>query len=239
MTPRLMLALAILAAPLPAAAQMMGMGSGGLGSMSGLGRAERPQAERPREAPPALPGIAARRQAAPIPAEVNPLNMNPNDALFDGIARGDMATIRDAINRGADVNARNRLGLTALDAAVDQGRPEITFYLLSVRGIAGNPSAPDQPDPPARNARPMREPPAARNARNRAAPEQAAEAETPARAAPQQAAAVRTPTLWAGNGGAPQPEIGFLGFDAGRPAGASAPASAPVRRASAERGWSP
>ncbi|MBY0335940.1 MAG: ankyrin repeat domain-containing protein, partial [Acetobacteraceae bacterium] len=166
MIPRLLVALPLLAPlalPLPAAAQMsgMGMGMGTSGPGGALGRPLRPQEDtRPREAPPALPGIAGRRQTGVIPPEVNPLSLNPNDALFDGIARGDMGTIRDAINRGADVNARNRLGLTALDAAVDQGRPEITFYLLSVRGVAANPTAPDQPEPP-RAGRPVREPPAA------------------------------------------------------------------------------
>ena len=36
--------------------------------------------------------------------------------------------------RGADLDARNVLGLTPTDAAVDQGRTEIMFFLLSVRG---------------------------------------------------------------------------------------------------------
>ena len=42
------------------------------------------------------------------------------------------------------------------------------------------------------------------------------------------------PRLWAGDGGAPIPQIGFLGFDAGRPAGAVPPSPeprAPSRRA--------
>jgi hypothetical protein len=33
----------------------------------------------------------------------------------------------------------------------------------------------------------------------------------------------RTAQLWAGNGGAARPDAGFLGFDAGRPAGATPP----------------
>lgn len=173
--------------------------------MLGSGRTtSRPQNEAPREQPPALPGVAARRGLAPIPAEANPSGMNPNDALFDGINRGDIATVRDAVARGADVNARNALGLTAVDSAVDQGRPEIMFYVLSVRGMAGN--APPPPDAiPLRGAPRVRTPPPERE---RAAPVQPV------------IAAARLPLLWQANGGPAQVSIGFLGFDAGTPEGA-------------------
>ncbi len=193
---RLPLLAALAVAALPLAAQAQGM----------MGRTSaRPteQAAPPREAPQGLPGIAARRGQQPIPATENPSGMNPNDALFDGISRGDMGTVRDAIARGADVNARNALGLTALDSAVDQGRPEITFYLLSVRGT-GNAAPPEAP------ARPVRAAPAPREPRGRPARE---ETSAPAAAVPQR------PRLFANDGGAPRPEVGFLGFDAGRVAG--------------------
>jgi len=198
------LALAALVAAAPAHAQF-----GGGGQRSGLGMGQAGQlrpadADRQRRAPPppGLPGLAGRPSGGPIPAEQDPAGLPPNDALFDGIARGDIATVRDAVNRGADVNARNSLDMTALDAAVDQGRPEVTFYLLSVRGTAG--FAPPPERAPAAPPRRGREPAPSREAR---APEPA-----PAQA--------RLPVLWSGGGGAPQPEIGFLGFDAGRPAGA-------------------
>ena len=162
--------------------------------------------DAPREQPPALPGVAARRGLQPIPAETPAAGMNPNDALFDGINRGDIATVRDAVGRGADVNARNALGLTAVDAAVDQGRPEIMFYVLSIRGIAGN-----APPPPDRALAPRGRPAAAERVRG---PALAPQASTPvATVTP------RLPQLWQANGGAPQPSIGFLGFDAGMPAG--------------------
>ena len=199
-TPGLLLAGALLLPALPAAAQGM------LGSSRTTAP---PAAAAPREQPPALPGVAARRGLAPIPAETPPSAMNPNDALFDGINRGDIATVRDAVARGADVNARNALGLTAVDSAIDQGRPEIMFYVLSVRGTAGY--APPPPDtiplrgPPVRT----RTPPPTREARGPAV--------QPANATP------RLPQLWQANGGAPQPSIGFLGFDAGTPSGARPP----------------
>lgn len=172
--------------------------------------------QRPREPAPALPGVAARRGVAPIPAETPPSSMNPNDALFDGITRGDIQTVRDAVARGADVNARNALGLTAVDSAVDRGRPEIMFYLLSMRGTGSAPPPPERsaPDPRAQRAA--------------AAAAASATRARPTREAPVQAASgiARLPLLWQANGGAPQPSIGFLGFDAGTPAGASRPSSA-------------
>lgn len=177
--------------------------------MLGSGRTtSRSQPEAPREQPPALPGVAARRGQAPIAAETPPASMNPNDALFDGISRGDIATVRDAVARGADVNARNALGLTAVESAVDQGRPEVMFYVLSIRGMAGNAPPPLQPARGARAARPE--------------PVQRTRPPTAREEARAQVATVtpRLPQLWQANGGAAQPSIGFLGFDAGMPAGA-------------------
>jgi hypothetical protein len=110
------------------------------------------------------------------------------------------------------------LGLTPIDAAVDQGRTEIMFYLLSVRtGIRAAPPPPEATTPAAATPpRPgRREPPV---------PAPAVERNVPV---PMPVA--RNPRLWAGDGGAPQPEIGFLGFDAGRPAGA-APVELPATR---------
>jgi hypothetical protein len=230
-------ALALLAAE-PALAQNM------------LGRSGAVRPENNREAPrapiPGLPGLMGRQNIAPIPAEVPPASMNPNDALFDGINRGDMATVRDAVARGADVGARNALGLTALESAVDQARSEIMFYLLSVRGAATNAGAPDQAAPP-RGRRPptTREERAAAlreersgNAREERSGSAREERDAGNRrgAAPAEASPARQlPVLWAGNGGAPQPELGFLGFDAGRPDGARpepprGDAGRPVRR---------
>ncbi|MCW8086043.1 ankyrin repeat domain-containing protein [Sabulicella glaciei] len=192
---RMVLAVAALLAALPAAAQAQGslMGRGPITPQTG--------AAPPREAPQGLPGVAARRGQRPIPAETDPSGMNPNDALFDGINRGDIGTVRDAINRGADVNARNALGLTALDSAVDQGRPEITVYLLSVRGTSSAPPPPSAAPQGRGAARPA---PLPREASRREA------------AVPVQPAAQVRPRLFGNDGGTPRPEIGFLGFDAGR-----------------------
>jgi ankyrin repeat protein len=161
--------------------------------------------------PPALPGLAARRAPEPIPADDN-ANLSPTPALFDAITRGDLVAARDAVNRGADLNGRNALGLTPTDWAVDQGRNDILFYLLSARGMAGS-SGPTN----ARSAA------AARAEQERA--ERAAQQEALRLARQASAQGTRAPTismnprLFANDGGAAQLEAGFLGFDAGRPAG--------------------
>lgn len=183
------------------------LAQGRLGSSGGLLQPT-PRGPAERERPQGLPGLQSRPSQV-IPPTTSPAAMNPNDALFDAISRGDVQAARDAVARGADTNARSALGLTAVDSAVDQGRPDMIFYILSLRGSAGSPPPPPEagPAPRGRAARVEREPREPREARAPAGP-------PPAPAAP------RTARLFAGDGGAAQPEIGFLGFDAGRPAGA-------------------
>jgi ankyrin repeat protein len=108
--------------------------------------------------------------------------------LFDAINRNDLASARDAVARGASLQATNLLGLTPIDAAVDQGRSDIAFFLLQARAVE------------ARRA----EPAAA------AAPRPAAAPAPRVTAAP---AEPLRPRLFANDGGAAIPDIGFLGFD--------------------------
>ncbi len=166
--------------------------------------------------PPGLPGLAARRAPEPIPADPN-ANLSPTAALFDAVNRGDLPAARDAVGRGASLEERNVLGMTAIDSAVDQGRNEILFYLLAARTAARGPA----PPPEAALT------PAQRAARDRAIRE---EAERSARAAAGVRGAGPTrlgpapstrPRLFANAGGAPRPDVGFLGFDAGRSSGAA------------------
>lgn len=184
------------------------------------------QAPAVRPPPAALPGLQGRRAPEPIPGDPTQ-SLSPNGALFDAINRGDLAAARDAVARGADTEARNVLGLTPVDAAVDQGRTEIMFYLLSVRGASRGAG----PPPSEAEQRPAASPRPRRNAGRGGA-------EPPLRPAPVEAPTpVRGARLWANDGGAPNPAIGFLGFDAGRPAGAAPPAgTAPARGGRAARG---
>jgi hypothetical protein len=147
--------------------------------------------------PPAVPGSKPNEPDA-APAEKANLDMPPTDALFDSINRGDLASAKDALGRGADLDGRNILGMTPLELSVDLGRNDISFLLLSLRG--SDSAAPSRtsttPLPSAKDARTARiKPPAT-------LPRDAAIAAPPPRAA----------QLFAGSGGTPVPQAGFLGF---------------------------
>jgi hypothetical protein len=149
-----------------------------------------------------VPG-AASNSANVAPATTTPAEMEPNDELFDAINRGDITAARDAISRGADLAGRNVLGMTPMELSVDLGRNDISFLLLSMRGDSGR-----RPPPSAAAAAAMEKPPPARPGKTRQAAPAVAKAATPA-----QPAAPQTPRLFSGDGGAPNPNAGFLGFD--------------------------
>jgi hypothetical protein len=158
-----------------------------------------------RPPPAALPGAQSSAGAAP-PVQT-PMLLSPTDALFDAIDRGDIAAARDAIGRGADLNGRNVLGMTPVQLSIDLSRNDITFLLLA-NGAAQAPGAPSATagstgaaalltGKGAKVAKATHRPP--RSVQTVAAPPP-----------PQM------PRLFAGNGGAPNPSAGFLGFDPGR-----------------------
>jgi hypothetical protein len=167
-----------------------------------IGNTGKPAPPAPKVAPPpALPGAASSGNAAP--SNRGPSDMEPNEALFDAINRGDVGAARDAISRGADLRGLNVLGMTPLELSVDLGRNDISFMLLSMRGG-------DSGAPPTNTA--TKPPPAKQAKRNTARPAvPAAKAAASAQAAPAQ-----TARLFSGDGGAPIPNAGFLGFDSGR-----------------------
>jgi len=163
--------------------------------------------------PPAIPG-ARPNGAAVAPPERPPSDMQPTDALFDAINRGDLPAARDALNRGADLHGQNVLGMTPLELSVDLGRNDISFLLLSMRGDDGSGRS-----PPATAAAQAAPAPTARAERGRRGREQAVPIAAPVRPMPvQPPAAPQRAQLFAGDGGTPVPQAGFLGFDAARPA---------------------
>ena len=169
-------------------------GPGGTGMARGLGRDVVPA--KPEAAPPVLPGTKAPGEAA---APTQPVaSMTPTEALFDAINRGDIATARDAVNRGARTETANELGLTALDLAVDLGRNDISFYLLSIR--TDDPGTRRDAD---RRDIPLATPAAAETRRRIATVTQRGPAEEPVESVPRYSS---------GYGGSPIPAAGFLGF---------------------------
>jgi len=61
--------------------------------------------------------------------------------LFEAVQNNDMSQVQISIATGADLEAINDWGVTAIDFAVDKGHFEIVHYLLSVRDLKG-PQAP-------------------------------------------------------------------------------------------------
>jgi hypothetical protein len=88
---------------------------------------------------PSVPGLPGARRAnvvnrGPINADL----LSPNDELFDAIDRGDTSAARDAIARGAELNATNAVGQTPIDESVSLGRNDITFLLVTLLHAGGS-----------------------------------------------------------------------------------------------------
>jgi len=194
----------------PALAQYGGLGPSpsNPSSLTGQPRIEGPSTadKKPEAPPPALPGAAP--QADRVAPVQGPAIADPTEALFDAINRGDIASARDAIDRGADLEGHGVLGMTPLDQSVDLGRNDITFLLLSLRngdtklsrGAAAQKAQSAATGKPAAAQAPGQTKLAAR-----------APATSPAKQTAQVASAA--PRLFAGDGGTPNPAVGFLGFD--------------------------
>src|SRR5215813_9374144 len=63
-----------------------------------------------------------------------PSKQELNDQLYEAVRKGDVAAVKSALDRGADVNAKFRYGTTALFKAAERGNAEITKILLD-RGV--------------------------------------------------------------------------------------------------------
>jgi hypothetical protein len=198
------------AAPAPTWAQVGGLGQpgGGLGQTGG-GHSQMPRSEPeppPLPAPDAVPGAKARSPAAP--ATHAPTDLQPTDALFDAINRGDIAAARDALSRGADMDGVNVLGMTPMELSVDLGRNDISFLLLSMRG-----------EDTGRGSRAVGHDVAEGSTRGQAPTKGATVAKASAGTkalAPMTPVVPRSaakPKMFANDGGTPVPSVGFLGFD--------------------------
>ena len=172
-----------------ALAQADALGGSGLGA--GTNRRTPSVLPTKTPAPPALPGAQSGGPGAQSGRVA--LDMPPTEALFEGVNRGDIETVRDALSRGAELNAQNILGITATELAIDLGRNDIAFLLLSMRGA-------QKP----------------RGSRSQTM-ETAAPKPAPRPAPAPRVAATRTERteqrVYANDPGTPAPSAGFLGFD--------------------------
>jgi hypothetical protein len=209
-----------LALPALAASLLLALPAGAQPAPPGPGA---PSAETtPRAAAPRAAGAPQQRRT--------PRSTAPTDQLFEAINEGEMEDVRAAVAAGADIGARNILGLTPVDLAIDLGRNDVALYLLSLGRVRDRPlgvgAAPEPAEP-----------------RRRQAPQPQAAPRAPAAPVSGQGIVAVAP-LWRGDGGTPNPEAGFLGFDAVRPPGATptaaqrqapAPRTTPAQRAPVAR----
>lgn len=63
-----------------------------------------------------------------------PTKQELNDQLFEAVRKGDVAAVTSALDRGADVNARFRYGMTVLFKAAERGNAQVVKILLD-RGV--------------------------------------------------------------------------------------------------------
>jgi hypothetical protein len=195
---------------LPGHAALAQMGMPQLGSVNGMtgSPVHGPQQQStPVERPPPVGLPGASPKAAPAPATQPAASMNPTDALFDAINRGDLGAAQDALSRGADLNGTNVLGMTPLQLSIDLEHNDITFLLLSAggEGSAQAPQTAGRGKPPTKVVR------SATLTRN--TERQRTKPMHTAMVAP---APMQTPRLFTGDGGSPIPSAGFLGFGSGR-----------------------
>lgn len=160
-----------------------------------------PQSKTKIAPPPAVPGATARPGAV-SPADRTAADLPPTEALFDAINRGDIITARDAVARGADIDATNLVGLTPLELSVDLSRNDITFLLLSLRNGSGKSALSQQA-----SAQP------GKLAAAKTVPYARLTKPLPATATENKIVVRQVPTSYLGSGGTATPEVGFLGFN--------------------------
>jgi len=59
-----------------------------------------------------------------------PSKQELNDQLYEAVRKGDVAAVKSALDRGADVNAKFRYGQTALFKAAERGHAAVVKVLL-------------------------------------------------------------------------------------------------------------
>src|SRR6185312_769325 len=69
-----------------------------------------------------------------LPQTPAPSKQELNDQLFEAVRKGDAAAVTAALDRGADVNAKFRYGMTALFKAAERGNADVAKVLID-RGV--------------------------------------------------------------------------------------------------------
>lgn len=79
-------------------------------------------------------GVAAATLPATRPAQAaTATTERATQQLFEAVQTSDLPAVQASIAAGADINARNRWGMTPTDIAIDRGNYRIAHFLVSVR----------------------------------------------------------------------------------------------------------
>ena len=77
------------------------------------------------------PLLAGFSLVAALPLQTaTPSKQELNDQLFEAVRKGDVAAVTAVLDRGADVNAKFRYGMTALFKAAERGHADVVKVLL-------------------------------------------------------------------------------------------------------------
>ena len=76
-----------------------------------------------------MAGFAGDSQAASSPAS----NDKATSQLFQAVYANDLPSVQVSVGDGADVDARDRWGMTPADIAIDRGNYRIAHFLVSIR----------------------------------------------------------------------------------------------------------
>lgn len=77
------------------------------------------------------------------------------NGLFKSVQANDLAGVQTAVGEGADVQARDRWGMTPADIAIDRGYYRIAHFLAAARNLQrGQETASSAPSSQAKNASP-------------------------------------------------------------------------------------
>jgi len=88
----------------------------------------------------AFAAVATPMSIAPAAAAASVGNEKATRQLFQAIYANDMTAVQSSVDNGADVEARDRWGMTPAEVAIDRGNYRIAHFLVSVRNTRRGPA---------------------------------------------------------------------------------------------------
>lgn len=93
--------------------------------------------------------LVALLAAAPPLEAADPAAHAPTQRLFDAIQANDLAAAQASVAAGANLEARDRWGMTPIELAIDKGYFPIAHFLTTARNYRRQADTPASPQPSA------------------------------------------------------------------------------------------